>query len=320
MEHTEQKTASTVEAFAGEIKRRLEALYPEYEVTVEKVLKNNGVNLTGLSILEQGHNTSTVLYMDGYFEMYQSGTDIEELSEDIAGLYHRNRRPSDFDTGSLMDWEKVKGQVCLRLVNQEKNRELLKTIPHRFYLDLAVVYYIPLPGFWGTTEYDACITVNKTLQAGLGVDEDALYEMAMRNTPILLGSRIVHMRDMLMSLWEELKDADMDMDMDMDMDREELLEEIPEMYVARNKSGIYGSALMLNRSLLKQFAAWCGGSFYILPCSVDELLFIPGITDDADDLSVVVQYVNRTALQKKDFLSDSVYRYCAEDGKVEIAR
>ena len=43
---------STVREFAGEIKRRLEALHPEYSVTIEEVLKNNGITLTGLSIME----------------------------------------------------------------------------------------------------------------------------------------------------------------------------------------------------------------------------------------------------------------------------
>ena len=309
----------TVEAFTEEIKERLETLYPEYKVTVKKVLKNNGVTLTGILIQEQGYNISPVLYLDEYYEMYQSGTDIEELSRDIAGLYLRNRPCPTFDTESIVDWEKAKEQVCLRLVNAKKNRELLKTVPYRPFLDLAVVYYIPIHENIGE-HANASLTVTENLMGTWGVDEAALHARASQNTPLLLGSRIRPLIDVIRGFIqkphpgncaEKLEDCFTEI--------EGPKSGIPELYVASNNTGAYGAAVLLNGDLLEQFAARCGGSFLILPSSTHELLFLSAKEDYKASLSEMVKHINKTVLNAEEILSESVYRYCAEDGRMEIA-
>ena len=309
----------TVEAFTEEIKGRLETLYPEYKVTVKKVLKNNGVTLTGILIQEQEYNISPVLYLDEYYEMYQSGTDIEKLSQDIAELYLKNCPCPTFNMENITDWEKAKEQVCLRLVNAEKNRELLKTLPYRPFLDLAVVYYIPIHENIGE-HANASLTVSESLMRTWGVDEAALYARASQNTPVLMGSHILPITDVIKGFIQKPHPEDCTEKLeDCFTEIERPKDGIPELYVASNNTGIYGAAVLLNGGLLEQFAARCGGSFHILPSSTHELLFLSAKEDYKASLSEMVKHINKTVLNAEEILSDSVYRYCAEDGRMEIA-
>lgn len=314
---------STVREFAGEIKRRLEALHPEYRVTVEEVLKNNGITLTGLSIMENESvgNASAIIYMDEYFELYQSGTDMEEICGDVVDFYRRNSPCPQFDTKGVMDWEKMKGQICFRLVNAEKNKELLKTLPHRPFLDLAVAYFIPIHGIDGGC-INASITVSKKIMQAWEVDEDTLYENALRNTPRIQGSHVSPMGDVVKGLIQKIGPGILAEDLEgCAAELEDMMEENPKMYIAGNSTGMYGSAVLLNSDLLGRFAAQTGGDFYLLPSSINELIFVPDRDEikDVTRLSETVRDVNRTVLSVNDFLSDSVYRYRAVDGKVEIA-
>ena len=57
---------------------------------------------------------------------------------------------------------------------------------------------------------------------------------------------------------------------------------------------------------------------YILPSSVHEILVLPQMIGDADELRQMVCEVNET-LEKEDRLSNQVYRYCCGSGIIEIA-
>ena len=42
---------------------------------------------------------------------------------------------------NFASYEKAKDQIAFRLVNFEKNRELLKGVPYKIFCNLAVVFY-----------------------------------------------------------------------------------------------------------------------------------------------------------------------------------
>lgn len=73
-------TIRTMEVFAGTVKSAMEAVYgSECKVDVLKVVKNNGLHLTGITIRNRESNMAPTIYLDGYFADYKDGRTISKL-------------------------------------------------------------------------------------------------------------------------------------------------------------------------------------------------------------------------------------------------
>lgn len=60
-----------------------------------------------------------------------------------------------------------------------------------------------------------------------------------------------------------------------------------------------------------------GGSFYILPSSIHEVILLQdGGKENGDSLHEMIADINRNQLQEEEVLSDYPYRYEAVTGKV----
>lgn len=298
-----QRPVMTFEAFAEELKRRMEERYTECRVEIRHVTKRNARKLTGLHFLEKERrgNISPVIYLDDFYEDYCSGVGVGRICEDIAELWERNRTDAVFDTESFSVFEKVKNRICFRVVNAEMNREYLQTVPHRLLLDLAILYYIPF-FLESTGEEKASITVTDQLAETWGVTEDDLYDLAARNTPLLMKSRTTTIQEMIEAAGRKMPRVGK-----------------PELYVSTSVSGTFGAAVMLYEGLLDSFAEEHGGDFYIIPCSLHELIFVSDFGQDKELLAETVREVNATELDAEDILSDHLYHYCAKKKQITIA-
>lgn len=74
----------------------------------------------------------------------------------------------------------------------------------------------------------------------------------------------------------------------------------------------------MDTDALKQAADKVGSNIYILPSSIHELIAVPASVADENYLIDVVRMINRTELKSKDVLSDSIYHYDREKGKLEV--
>ena len=61
--------------------------------------------------------------------------------EDIRSFYESIRKEESLDYKKILSYEGVKDRIVFKLINTEKNREFLKTVPHTDILDLSVVFY-----------------------------------------------------------------------------------------------------------------------------------------------------------------------------------
>ena len=118
-----------------------EKLGNEVQIELHQVVKNNSVVLDGLSFCEKGKGIAPTIYLNEFYERYREGITIPEILEYIESVYEQNRLEEPFQTDFYLDYEKVKDNLACKLINREKNRELLKQIPYVPFLDLAVVCY-----------------------------------------------------------------------------------------------------------------------------------------------------------------------------------
>lgn len=75
-------------------------------VRVQKVNKNNGLVLDGLTILAEGVNVSPTIYLNGFFEEYLSDGAVA-VAKRILAIYEEKKPKESVDISFFMDREKV---------------------------------------------------------------------------------------------------------------------------------------------------------------------------------------------------------------------
>lgn len=310
-----QGTLTTMEAFAGTVKTAMEAHYGEgYRVTVQDVNKNNGLVLTGITVLKKGCNIAPTIYLNQVFEQYQEGRTMESVCREIIRVYEEHKVHSDFDVSYVTDFSKVQNSICYKLINAEKNTELLADAPHVRVEDLAVIFYILVSS---DAEGTGTITIKNNMLELWDVDTDVLYELALMNTQRMFRGTVQSMANVMMDILSKQMDEESAEEFyDMMVDAEDT---IP-MYVCSNAMKLNGAGVILYNGLLQEFADRVDSDVFILPSSIHETLLIPVNADmDVEYLREMVRTVNRTEVAPDEILSDNVYYYNRLTDRVELA-
>lgn len=293
--------------FAESIKERLEQ-QEQFEVGLKSVLKNNGVKRCGLTLRSAENNLASTIYIEPFFETYKNGADMDEIIGELLET-SGNIPGEEVDMSFFQNFSTVRNRLCMKLVNKERNAELLSKVPHREFLDMAVIYYVD---FNNPRIGAGSILIYNSHMEMWGVTEEDLWEVASINTPIQKPGRIESMKNIMAELFAGLENCDSECC--------NSRAEIPaRMLVITNTDRVYGAAVILYNKMLKQAADRADSDLFILPSSLHEVLAIPVIEEyDVAELKAMVVDVNRNVLQPEDVLSDNVYIYRREQDRLEV--
>ena len=262
-----------------------------FDVTVNKVTKNNNLTLDGLVIKATDTNIAPTIYLNGYYERYKDGAmDLDDVVESIIDTYNHHNSVT-FDVSTFTDFDAVKNRICYKLVNTASNKKLLEDVPHRELFDLSVVYYVMV-----AVEDDATgsILIHNNHLSFWDVTEDDLYKEATINTEKLLPAGIKSMFDTLSEM----------------VDMEDLPNTDDFMYVLTNKEKLQGASTILYPDVLSTFADRKNANLWLLPSSIHEWIIV---CDDGnmnrETLSEMIQEVNGSQLAPDEVLSDHPYYY-----------
>jgi hypothetical protein len=297
----------------------------EIKVEVRDVRKNNGVILQGLTITSAQSNMSPTIYLNSFYEEYESGKSVDMIVVDIMNIYHTSKLPIDVDMDFFLKYELVKSNLYCRLINYEKNEEFLENVPYKKYFDLAMICY-----FSCEQEYlkNGFITITTDHLDSWGVDEEELFEVAWLNTKEKYPYTYVSMEQMIRQMVERDVRRDMDMRDEEIEDKEEWIsftvdeivkglfrENKNQMYVLSNEGKVWGAVSMLCDEALKEIANEVQDDLFILPSSVHEVIVIPAETANTKEyLKEMVAEVNRSHVEREEVLSDHIYRYLRDSG------
>lgn len=308
---------TTLDGFAQAVRYALMEVYGgDCCIEVNSVKKNNGLKLTGLSIRNNKSNVAPNIYLESYYDAYRNGREFADICVEIAQVYEQTKMQTNFDVRNLIDFHKVKDRICFKLVNREKNQERLSQVPYVEYQDLAVVFYILVSK---ESRGAATITVSNDFMDMWGVDTETLYYLAKRNTQRMFRGSVTPIMEVLAELISEYADSLDEKIVDAFFDIRLCGQFMCPMYVATNDIKMYGATVLLYDGVLKTFAEKSGGDFYIIPSSVNEVLFVPadGGMDEEYILSMVKE-INVTDVPEQDVLSDHIYLYHADKDFVEM--
>lgn len=265
-----------------------------YEVVLKEVTKNNGIILQGLLIYKKGGNISPTIYLESFENEYNRGVPIESIIDRILELYEQYVPQQSLDMSFFLDFEKVKDGIMYKLINAENNRALLEEIPHICFLDLAICFYYD---FSNEEIGKGSILIRNDQVSCWDTCTKELMQLAQKNTGTL-GVELVLLRDLL----EE---------------KEEYSE--LQVWVLSNHERNFGAAAMIQPGMLEEIAEKLEGSLYILPSSVHEVILL---RDDGEESATYLQWmvseVNRAHVLPEEILSDHIYYYRRETGKLEM--
>ena len=278
----------------------------ECQIEYKEVLKNNGVKLDGVIVRQNNCVVSPTVYVNDYYEDFSDGENINDIADIIERLIRDNTIEDEFDADELILFDNVKDRIVFKLINFERNKELLNTVPYKKYLDLAIVYYISVK-----EDIFECASIlinnshlklwNKTLEE--------IDELAVKNTPFILKPE-------LKSMGQTLKEIMFNSD-DNGIDEEDF--ENCYMYVLTNEKKQFGAATILYDNELKDFSERIESDFYIIPSSVHEVIIIPSkFVDSSDSLDEMICEVNSSQVPLVDILSDHAYKYNRADKCVSL--
>jgi len=301
------KETNTTESFEGFQQMLKDAVRKKLDdkinVEITDVVKNNGVTLRGMTFSGMGDGISPTIYLESYYEAFNRGYDLDELSDKIVDLFRVGAKKDFFDVQEFLDFECAKNHIAYKLVNYEKNKELLKKIPHRKFLDMAIVYYYLLDTGAGEMENATILIYNNHLE-NWGVSAEELDRIAAENTPLLLKEDLRNILEVLEGLLHQER---MDEEEDGDYG----------MYVLSNRSKIFGAAAILYSDVLKSFASKVDSDLYIIPSSVHEVILVPKKSGMSwEPLLQMVKEVNATQVEDVEILADNLYYYSREKDEV----
>ena len=263
--------------------------------------KNNGIIMDGLSVRKEGKRVAPMIYLDSYYREYLDGRSLRGICDQILECCEDSDFEEHFDVDFFREPERVRPTVAYRLINYEKNRELLQEIPHLPFLDLAVVFYSLLTD---TPVGHATVLIRNSHLELWGKNTSWLYEAAKENTEKLLPKRLVSMEDMIYELSEGKQEPE--------------YAGVP-MYVLTNSRKSFGAACLLYDGALGECFRRLEESYYLIPSSVHEVILIPAsAVGDSRELCALVQEMNRTQMRSTEVLSDTVYLYSEETRRLEM--
>ncbi|SFP60744.1 hypothetical protein SAMN04487928_104140 [Butyrivibrio proteoclasticus] len=277
-----------------------DALGNAVDVEFKEITKNNGVVNHALIIRKQTENVAPTIYIDNLYDKFMDGMITMSIVNEIVEMYNQYAPGKNIDVSFFTDFSKVAGLLAFKVVNYYKNEEILRDIPHKKFADLAMVpFCLVQDEIFGR----GLITIKNEHLSEWEVSADELWENVYENAPKILPLSFCNMDEYVPAL-REMQTAGT----------------LPEMFVLSNSSKINGAGAFLYPGAMEAISKALKSNLIIIPSSVHEVIVLPSekMVVDPHYLYKMVKEVNCTVVEDGEVLSDNVYYYDKNTGKMGI--
>lgn len=300
------------ESIIKDIKSYLPLGFQDVECTIMENQKNNGVQLVGISFRLPEQQISPIIYVRSFYNKICQGESVEKVMIEIAECVEKSMKIKvSVDVVNMTSYDAAKKYLTPVLVNTKANRHMLTTMPHREIEDLSLICVMRFMA--EEMEGSGTINVTNEMIENWEVNVEQVYQMALENAIKEEPPTLKRMTDVMEEIFTKQETKE-----NLFVKDDNFRESIPDsMYVLTNQSKINGAAVLAYPDVMKKISKLFPEGVYILPSSIHELLIIPqkeGVSPR--DLGEMVREVNHSQLQKEEILSDRVYEYNKERGKI----
>ena len=120
--------------FTETVRDGLEVLFEpdNMEVAVTRVVKNNGLILTGINIRDRNSMITPTIYIDDFYREDIQKEEIHTVVLRIKDIFTERctKVSSDNEIQNYMDFNWVKNRLIYTVVNQSMNEEYLEHVPY----------------------------------------------------------------------------------------------------------------------------------------------------------------------------------------------
>ena len=298
-----------MDKFVEELIRELSLVLDDtYSLVRMDSQKTNGVLLDGIRFDRKGEKVSPIVHMENYYDAYTDGRmTMKMIVKSIVKLISEKCDVEDI-VEKMQQYNLIQYELVFSLINYELNREILMERPHKRFLDLAAVAMIRVETSNGI---DGVVYVTNNMLKSWNIDEDTLFEQCMSNTLHREKHEVCSMRDIIANMYKGIIDEEF-----LQMLLENILED---MYVFTNETRNMGANILLNHTLLHEFAMQNESNLIIYPSSLHEVIIVFEKNFSAGRLdSDMVKQINENKVNREEWLSNSVYMYDREQEKLVI--
>ena len=299
------------EGVAEQIRDYLPPEYESVECHVVEQRKNNDVPMVGICFRMPGESVSPLIYVEPFYNEIRRGSPIPEIMEKIAETAMNSREISgEMAEICIDDYASVKDHLKPALINTKANRKMLSEMPHMEIEDLSVMLRVEVPAPGDGT---GSIKVTNEILEGWNVDQKEVFDIAVKNMEKNASLVLMDMESIMSEIVSGTPANENLLDHQGEVNRSPR----ETMYVLSNACRIDGASAILSPDVMKKIGEIFPEGVYILPSSVHEVLIIPKENAPSPkELGEMVREVNRAEVAREEVLSDRIYEYDKEHGKI----
>ena len=248
------------------------------------------------------------LYLSSFYERFKEGWFIKSILQSMGEELHKAVSEIEAINEKIQPGN-IRENVFCKFINTAQNEELLKTMPHRKFHDLSIVY-----AWYVGEQNDAMMSapINHELAASKGLSEEELFQLAKENTRRLFPTTIKPMSaviDELMGGKEKTNGEAFEFAPDEEF----------QMYVVSNSNRYFGATAVLYEDGMQMLADRLDDNLYLIPSSIHEWIAVPESFSNLEHLSEIVHEVNFSQVDEEERLSNEVYHYDKRTRQFTIA-
>lgn len=245
------------------------------------------------------------LYVKELYDRYKKGALLTEICRDVIQEVRKVSQIGFLDKiKHIKEYERVKKDLFIRLLNVERNRNELKNAVYRVLGDIAFVLYLKIG------EQDGCVTSMKIKEDVLNCWErecGKVFEDALLNTYFVSPPRIY--------CWEKMM-------FNYEYEGENFMSLLSEYKLNREAVGnclstskrTNGAIAIFLPGVAQRIADLLEDSFYMVFTSIHEVMIHNDRFVDPEELRKVLAETVRDATPEEDFLTMYIYHYDRRTG------
>lgn len=300
------------EVFAEELRRALISAtgYEENRIYFKKKEDYPQTDSDRIFVVyEISEETSEIcgLYVSELYKEYLNGVSMESiLNRTLMDINRLNCSGILEKARDLDDYEKVKSDLFIRLLNFEKNRDDLKDAVYRMVGDIALVLYMRMGKIEGIL---SSIKIREEMIDRWNMDSDEVFESALLNTYFMSQPRIFR--------WERLV-------FEPDYSGDNFMNLLSDYPLRKGSAGnclstterTNGAIAAFLPGVAERLGALIGGGFYMVFTSIHEVMIHDDRDVDVESLRRVLKDTVQEATPEEDFLSFYIYHYDRDTGRI----
>lgn len=276
------------------VQNRLES---GWVLKLRTISRKDTAKIRAVSVYQEDRQISPWIYMAPFYHMFSNGSSLEEQGQELWSIIRMTTGEKRIPSDVFIEFASAAPYLGLRLMSFDENKEFLKQVPHRRYLDLAVICQLMFP--CGEDAMGSAVVYRQHMRLWQ-VTEDILFDTALTGMQAHFPAVLTKLEDYLQMGGREGKPGS-------------------GLYILSNSRSFFGAASLLYPGSCRRACEKLGGSFYILPSSVHEVLLLGLFGQMTDDqLRRTVCEVNNTELLPQEVLSGQIYFYDHEKDQVSI--